>query len=670
MSRRELAIPPEPLPQSEHAPSWRQGLGVGLHYDFHATPADREIGRDLEVDELVDLWRRIGPDWVQCDTKGHPGYASYPSRIGPRPELIPRDPLRAYRDASRKLGLPLVSHYCSLLDETAGSRPEWARVDQDGRSSGRHVCVNSGHRDDFMVPQLLEVIDEYGIDGVWVDGDVWATAPCYCERCQELFRRSTGATAVPRSEAEPGWQSWLTFHRASYERHLGAVANAVHARKPGCLVAVNWAYSLLQPDEISAPLDSLSGDLAHNHTVDWQESEVRFLDGRGLPWDLQQWTFTYLGRDQESELRSVEHLCQSGAITLASGGAACYYLQPRRTGMPVRWQHEQIGEVVSFCKRRVPYSIGTESIPEVAVLHSAESHNLGLEPLPGSTEVGLYTSFGRTAAVKGAVLTLLDLHHHVDVITDRALAERGHEYALLVVPEPRGLSPATLTALERYVEAGGRLLITGAEATELAPRLCGLAAGGAVETSGRYVEIAGRASSVPGPWRLAEPAGAEVLRVQLANQEPAAGATIFPALTMNRVGRGRVATIPGALFASLYNNRLQWRRQVAGLAIEALEPELGIRLEGSPSVHLTYRRRGDTRFVHLLNTAADPPLSPRKLDIERVPETGPITVTLRLPEPPAEVRIEPEGACDYGWLDGELTIRVPRLHIHGVLVIS
>lgn len=664
---------PEPAERISTERSWRRNLAFGIHYDFHAEPTDGDIGRGLASDDLVEMWREVGPDWVQCDTKGHVGYASYPSRIGPRPEVLPGDPLRLYRDATNRLGLPLVSHYCSLLDKNAGSRPEWSRVDDTGRATGQACCVNSRYRDELVIPQLLEVVDDYDIDGVWIDGDTWAVSPCYCERCQALYKEATGEGTIPRSERDPGWSTWLAFHRQCHERHVAAIADAVHRRKPGCLVTFNWAYSLLQPDELKLPVDTLSGDLAHVHTLDWQECEVRFLDRRGLPWDLQQWTFTRWGSGQDYEMRSVEHLCQAGAMTLASGGAACFYVVPLRTGKPVRWQNEVMREVAAFCRHRAPHCIGTESIPQVAVLHSAASHYAASESFGATPEVGLYTSFEKTANIKGAILGMLDLHCHVDVVTDRMLQERGRAYGLVVVPEPRALPDSTRSALTDYVEAGGRLLLTGCEVTDFLPHLTGLR-GGAGEVAGvRWVDVGGRTTGLPGPWREADPVSAEAVLYQLHNQEIESAESAgprFPAVSLNYVGQGRVVTVPGPLFSSFYSNRLQWRRQVLRLACEALSPDLDVELTGPSSVHLTYRRRGHTRMINLLNTGASPSLGQRKHDVEQVPETGPLTLRVRLESEPSAVRLEPDGRCSWDWNGGFLEVAVPSLHIHSIVVID
>ena len=51
-------------------------------------------------------------------------------------------------------------------------------------AGGDKMCPRSSYVDELMIPQLLELIDRYDVDGFWVDGDLWAVAPCYCDRCR------------------------------------------------------------------------------------------------------------------------------------------------------------------------------------------------------------------------------------------------------------------------------------------------------------------------------------------------------------------------------------------------------------------------------------------------------------------------------------------------------
>jgi hypothetical protein len=178
----------------------------GFHRDLHVEPTDTGIGSRCTEQELIAMIRLSGADFVQTDSKGHPGYTSWFSRnphasVGPG---VIKDALAAWRAATRTLGLPLHAHYSGIWDKAAGAKhPRWCIVSRDGTparaawrgvagETGDKMCPRSGYADELMIPQLLEMAESYQIDGIWVDGDIWAMEPCYCERCLAAFREKTG----------------------------------------------------------------------------------------------------------------------------------------------------------------------------------------------------------------------------------------------------------------------------------------------------------------------------------------------------------------------------------------------------------------------------------------------------------------------------------------------
>lgn len=65
----------------------------GLHFDFHAGNED-EIGGHTDPTDIEWFIVQAHPDYIQCDCKGHPGNASYPTKIGHPAETLVKDNLR------------------------------------------------------------------------------------------------------------------------------------------------------------------------------------------------------------------------------------------------------------------------------------------------------------------------------------------------------------------------------------------------------------------------------------------------------------------------------------------------------------------------------------------------------------------------------------------------
>ncbi len=677
-------------PTTPRASNWHRNVFFGLHYDLHANAEDTELGREVTPAMLREAWQAIGPDWVQCDCKGHPGYTSWPTRTGYASPGIVRDALQVHREVTRELGIPLVMHYSGLWDEAAiQHHPSWARVNATGRRESGRACPRSGYLTELMIPQLLEVIDHYDVDGFWIDGDLWVAAPCYCERCRASFRAETGLAEPPRAPGQPGWEWWLAFGRRSYEAYARAYVEAVHARKPECLVCINWLYSARHPDPVSLPVDFLSGDFSHAWGVERAAVEARVLDGRGLPWDLMAWGFTTgEGIHGGWQFKTAAHLCQEVSEVMANGGAVCIYVHPPRSGRLIRWQHEVLAEVARFCRARQAVSQGSESVPQAVVLHSSRHYYAHNEPLYGLAQA--------TQPVEGALHALLDLGYHAGVLNEERLMERLHEYALVVVPEQDPISDDLVGALARYVEAGGRLVLSGAQVA----RHSALAALAGVEPAGQpregfhYVPVAGAPGplaeshgapagaqgpvvTVAGPWQPARGmpggSGAEIWRPLLVGPDPEVDQTGAAAITVRAMGRGRVAAVHGPIFAAYYRTRYPPLRRLLGDLFGALGATPLVSSEGP--IAQTWRRLPGRTIVHLLNRGASRPASPRHVMVEQVPPAGPVEVRLPLEAAPVAVRVEPPEAASsaqllWEWSAGRLTARLAQVPVHLALVVE
>ncbi len=652
---------------SEHTRNWHERAFFGLHYDLHATAEDSELGQDVTPTLLREAWQTVRPDWVQCDCKGHPGYTSWPTTVGTASPGIVRDALRVHRDVSRELGLPLAVHYSGVWDSAAvAGHPDWARMDADGRRDPDKVCLTSPYTDSLMIPQMIEVIDRYDVDGFWVDGDNWAAGPCWCERCRARFAEESAGAAAPGAPEEPHWAEWLAFHRRCFEEHVRRYTTAVHERKPGCLVCSNWLYSVRQPDPVTLPVDFLSGDFSHAWGVQRAIAEARMLDSRGLPWDLMAWGFTTgEGIHDGWQYKPAAHLCQEVAEVIANGGAVCVYSLPERGGHLVGWQHETLAEVGRFLRARQPVSQGSTSVPQATVLHSRSHYYAHNSPL---------YAFGRAnAPMEGALHALLDCGRHADLRTEDDLLDQLDAYALVVVAEQEGPPGPLAAALAAYAARGGRLLLSGAHlAVDPAlAKLAGVEAAGAPRSGFHYLPIDGASVTVAGPWQPVRLAGAAEWAALLQGPEPGRDAVGAPAITIREVGRGRVAAVHGPVFAAYGRTHYPSLRRLLSQLLRDLWPAPLSEAVAPGQVAHTLRRQGERLVVHLLNRAADPPTSPSNVMVERVPPVGPVTVRLRLPTPPSAVNAAPDPSpVEWSWQDGQLTVSVAQVHIHAALVVE
>jgi hypothetical protein len=667
-------------------------FALGLHYDLHAGKQDTELGARCGWADLGPALKLMRPDFVQTDCKGHAGYTSWLSRT-PEAAVSPgvvKDALEQWRAATRRLGMPLHVHYSGIWDMAAGaSHPDWCVVKADGSlagpafgdsatpGTGQKMCPRGPYLDRLLIPQFLELIDRYGVDGFWVDGDLWAVEPCYCPACRAAYKKETGRTEPPVKADDPAWPEWMAFTRAAFEAYVTRYCDAVHAHKPGVRVCSNWLQTFRDPGEPRVPTDWISGDNTWVFGLDDSRCEARFLSTRGKPWDIMLWAFYCsqgMGKpDSPWVTKPAEMLMQEAAVLLSFGGGVQFYENGGglRDGRLAPWRMKRLGAVARFIRAREELCRDSESIPQVAVLHS-ERHcktKISGSNLMWNVDV---------APVHGAVFSLLESGYGVDILDEWALMPRLAEFPVVVAPEQDLMSDAMVAALKTYVLGGGRLLVTGAAAFErFGGEFLGVASEGVDEKKQYQVPAAdGAVPLYSAQWRRVKAVDAKGFgRLGLS---PLLDDRLLPnpAYTIRRAGRGRVAYVPADLFRDFASNRYPLTQAFAGAVARALAGPLDIEVRAPVCVDVALRRKGRRRIVHLVNRASGIPNRPNNGAIDAIPTVGPVTVSLVLPAGDYTVRQafeagEPEilkAVNRNGRL--RLTVKLAGVRIHAALVVE
>ena len=271
---------------------------LGYHFDFHANAKDQNVGANTTpemVQAIIDL---AHPDFIQIDCKGHPGYSSYPTRVGnPAPGLAKDstgatvDPLRIWREVTARNGVGLYMHYSGVWDTRAIElHPEWAAIKKDGEIRTKATSLFGPYVDSLLIPQLKELAGEYKVDGAWIDGECWAAYADYCETATAAFREQYGQEP-PKGADEPLWYEWKQFHREAFRRYLRHYLDVMHAAYPNFRICSNWAFTHHMPEPVCAPVDFLSGDYSPVNSVNYSRIAARYLSSQGMPWDLMSWSF-------------------------------------------------------------------------------------------------------------------------------------------------------------------------------------------------------------------------------------------------------------------------------------------------------------------------------------------------------------------------------------------
>ena len=137
------------------------------------------------------------------------------------------DPLRLWRQVTAERGVALYMHYSGVWDSEAIRRhPDWGVVNADGKTNDKATSRFGPYADKLLIPQLRELAGDYGVDGVWVDGDCWASVPDYSEAALKAFRQATGIAG----RAAQTWRPALVRVPPIPSRGISPIPAPLHRR--------------------------------------------------------------------------------------------------------------------------------------------------------------------------------------------------------------------------------------------------------------------------------------------------------------------------------------------------------------------------------------------------------------------------------------------------------
>lgn len=648
----ETAAAAKPPPRLKRSESF-----LGIHFDFHAGPDGTEVGRNTTPAMVAAILDKVQPDYLQVDGKGHPGYSSYPTRVGnPVPGFV-GDPLRVWRDVTAARGVALYLHYSGVWDSRAIElHPDWAARNPDGTPNRNATSVFGPYVDRLLIPQLRELAGDYGIDGVWVDGECWATVPDHGDDAVKAFRAATGITSIPTRISDPNGYAWMEFQREGFRRYLRHYIAEVNRTHPDFEIASNWAFSDHMPEPVSAPVAFLSGDFSPQDSVNSARFSARCLANQGRPWDLMAWSFPNV-KSGPRQQKSAVQLQREAALVLAQGGGFQAYFTQQRDGSVDLAKMEAMAEVARFCRERQALAHRATVVPQIALLYSRASHQ--------RQSPQLFTPNSPTVRALRAILQALTENQHcVQIVSEHHLQDHCSDWPLIILPGCEFLEPAFREALTTHIRNGGRVLAIGPRCARLLQSPTDASPATPSPTGTVRLELHGSSTHLSSTWEA--PSHPKGTSLSLGLLHPAdSSQPPIPAATLESIGRGQLGSVWFNLAGA---TSIPLARELLNDILRSLFPEPQLRVTGSRDLDLSLTRNHGKTVVHLVNTSG-PHASEPFIDV--IQPVGPLEVSLHQSAPPSAIHLEPgHRPVVFTHAGGITRFRIPEVAIHAMAVLD
>ncbi len=566
----------------------------GLHFDFHATPESTQVpvGAMLREEDIREICRNVRPDFIQIDCKGHPGWASYPTACGNAMPAFAGDPLALWRKVTAEEGVALYMHYSGVWDSKyCAEHPEECVVNADGSRSSTSTRTMGKYVDNLLIPQLQELAGKYGVNGVWIDGDCWATALDFHPDTVAAFENATGIHLdgnLPADRNDKYFAEYREFCRELFRAYVRHYVDELHKVYPDFQVASNWAYSDHMPEPVTAAVDFISGDLNPWASFDSARYAARAIAQQKYTWDLMSWNF----RAQDKVLpkflpKHPIQIMQEAVAVISVGGGFQNYITQYKDGTPRMEEIRRMKEVGEFLRAREPFCFRGEAVHQAAVLLSTYDRH--------SESASLFSRNG-CEKIMGLVSLMTDASQSTEIVCEHTIKGKCAEYPLIVVPELfDGLAEETISELLTYAEKGGNLLLTGKNTVRIFEK-----ASGAFRTAeariGFFSVNDADVGVVDHPLTV-EAENAEVIATYMEDERDAR----IPFAVIIPYGKGKLAVV-GADLGMAYNTSAQYAyRTLMERMAQKLYTPIVKRESAVGILEITALEKNDRLYIQLVN---------------------------------------------------------------------
>jgi hypothetical protein len=419
-----------------------------IHLDFHTSEMIQGIGINFSKKQFQQILQKGHVNSITIFSKCHHGWAYHPSKANEQHPHLGFDLLGSMIEAAHEIDIRTPVYISAGLDEKLARRhPEWLVRNQEDETNwvkgfmlpGYHqFCFNTPYLD-ILVAQIEEVVENYDVDGIFLD--IVGVRQCYCQYCVRSVRE-----------------------RGSDPRNLAAMQQLWEETYANYTRRTNGAAQKLRPD---MPVFHNGGhirkgrrDLAHMNS----HLELESLPTGGWGYDhfplsaryAQTLGMKYLGMTGKfhttwGEFGGYKHpnaLRYETALSLANGSRCSIGDQLHPEGLMDEATYILIGAAYKEVEEKEAWCVGTSNIADVALL--------SVEAVLNDDKGTVEQRAGDSDA--GAVRMLLEGKILFDVIDTEA---DFHAYKVIVLPDMITMNSSLTDKMLAFVQLGGKVLATG-----------------------------------------------------------------------------------------------------------------------------------------------------------------------------------------------------------------
>jgi hypothetical protein len=362
--------------------------------------------------------------------------------------------------------------FMGFEEETYYQKPQWAKRNPDGSAvtlgnerPGEWFrlyspCPNSGFINEAGLNIALEAFTKYDLDGAfWLSGG-GIGGNCYCDHCKSLYRELYG-NEMPEdpNKIDPMWN-----YNEQIKQQINFYQSIMRVKPEMPFLHYYWPFDLDINVGFAIPAVNIEDMAKLGNTLCTEAQNVLSLGVKKLPEWNRPALFMKMGR-------TVPGLPPPVGIIHTSPG--------------MDWRHTSINEAeFMYWASQIPANKGSywttltgfpDTIPDKRIFKIIGKLNRMTEKIEddmfnaeSDCQILLLSDGG--IFVQGWAEALMCVHLDFDMLAHYQLShERIKKYAVVIIPKNFKYPENSKELFEKYVSAGGRLIVEGTEEYSLAP---------------------------------------------------------------------------------------------------------------------------------------------------------------------------------------------------------
>ncbi len=548
--------------------------------------------------------------------------------------------LDKYLENAHKHGIKEICYICvhQIFEKDKSAHPDWLQVDKNGEPYVAYGtdyigCPNSSWGE-YTLTRIADLC-KHDIDGVFLDGPLFATDCCYCDSCRADFKKRYGKEMIDATHRE-----YTEYRVDALTRFVADIRRIIDDINPNIVLYLNnsalrWDVTGSNTRKLYPYVDIIGAEGgffrgANSDTLYMCSAFAKDIEDKseGKP------TVIFTKAERTNSPFVTHTACETNRVlaqTVANGANIWYGIHSVIDSVKNEGAIA-VKEFFAFLKDNEEYYTQTSNVAKVAIMWSTPTANYYSSSVDESdfTGSGSAVTDMRKADHHAEYMGFVELleHNHIlfDSIDDISIDRKINQYDLIVLPSCAAMSDANKKSILDYVKNGGTVVASFHNGlydeycekidTEFMSQLFGINYKDDVSQEGEinYMEIdRNRFPDIESPCQIPD------LKMDLTLGSAEAICYFYsenkgnykelkglenPAITVNKMGRGHAILFAGTFGQNYLNSKNKKVCQLFGCITSEYTTPL-IKTNAPKCVEITLRRQGDRYILHVINHALD-----------------------------------------------------------------